>query len=343
MKKIAIILLALVMVLTAAGCAGKDGSNAGTGSANVYTTTVDGEEFSFDFSSLAKLENSSFTKEDFQKFADEFAEYRISKSPVSTAYADRDYGFQLEAPAEGEEIAVLHTTKGDIKMRFFPEAAPKAVENFKSLIQNGYYNGISFHRVIDGFMIQGGDPTATGRGGESVWGKSFEDEFDAKLFNLRGAVSMANSGVNTNGSQFFINQAKAETFGARSDYDLVKVYQACIESYAYNIDYIRSFGQSIEDYGVTDLKSFIAKSRGVISPLSHLIPDEVWALYEKNGGNISLDGAFRATGGHTVFAQVFDGMEAVDAIAAVEVDSSTDKPVEDMLINSAEIVTYHAE
>ena len=95
-------------------------------------------------------------------------------------------GYQLEKPADGEEIAVLHTSMGDIRIRLFPEAAPKAVENFKGLIQDGYYNGIVFHRVIDNFMIQGGDPTATGTGGESIWGEPFEDEFNTNLINLRG-------------------------------------------------------------------------------------------------------------------------------------------------------------
>ena len=120
----------------------------------------------------------------------------------------KEVGYQLEKPADGEEIAVLHTSMGDIRIRLFPDAAPNAVENFKGLINDGYYNGIVFHRVIDNFMIQGGDPTATGSGGESIWGEPFEDEFNTNLINLRGALSMANSGVDTNGSQFFIVQCK---------------------------------------------------------------------------------------------------------------------------------------
>lgn len=115
---------------------------------------------------------------------------------------------QTDAPKAGETLAVLKTNMGDIKIRFFPEYAPKAVENFKTHAQNGYYNGLIFHRVINDFMIQGGDPTGSGMGGESIWGESFEDEFTPQLHNLRGAVSMANAGPNTNGSQFFIVQAK---------------------------------------------------------------------------------------------------------------------------------------
>ena len=116
---------------------------------------------------------------------------------------------QLEAVKSGDLIAVMHTTMGDIKIKLFPEQAPKTVENFKTLSERGYYNGIIFHRVIKDFMIQGGDPTGTGMGGESIWGRSFEDEFNPNLHNLCGALSMANAGPNTNGSQFFIVQASS--------------------------------------------------------------------------------------------------------------------------------------
>lgn len=98
----------------------------------------------------------------------------------------------------------LHTNKGDIDLALFDQEAPKAVENFLSLAEAGYYDGVIFHRVISDFMIQGGDPTGTGMGGESKWNRSFEDEFSNQVFNLKGALSMANAGPNTNGSQFFI-------------------------------------------------------------------------------------------------------------------------------------------
>ena len=100
--------------------------------------------------------------------------------------------------------ATIKTNHGDIKLQLFPEQAPKAVENFVALAKDGYYDGIIFHRVIPDFMIQGGDPTGTGAGGESSFGGSFEDEFSPEVFNLKGALSMANAGPNTNGSQFFI-------------------------------------------------------------------------------------------------------------------------------------------
>lgn len=105
--------------------------------------------------------------------------------------------------------AIIKTNKGDMSFELYPQYAPKAVENFATHAKNGYYNGLIFHRVIKDFMIQGGDPTGTGCGGESIWGKSFEDEFSLDARNYYGALSMANSGPNTNGSQFFIVQAKS--------------------------------------------------------------------------------------------------------------------------------------
>lgn len=125
--------------------------------------------------------------------------------------------------------AILHTTKGDIEIEFYGKDAPKAVENFQLLAQKGYYNGLTFHRVIKSFMIQGGDPIGDGTGGESAWGEPFKDEINPKALGLldsaisklveqgynydyslnshkvlKGSIAMANSGPDTNGSQFFI-------------------------------------------------------------------------------------------------------------------------------------------
>ena len=105
--------------------------------------------------------------------------------------------------------AVIKTNKGDIKVELLESDAPKTTENFITLAERGYYNGVIFHRVIKGFMIQGGDPTGTGRGGESAWGPRFDDEINTqsevyKRGYKAGTVAMANAGPNTNGSQFFI-------------------------------------------------------------------------------------------------------------------------------------------
>ena len=117
----------------------------------------------------------------------------------------------VQAQKEGEGMAgktsvvVLETNQGNIEVKLFEDVAPKACENFKGLAEKGHYNGIIFHRVIKSFMIQGGDPTGTGRGGESLWGAAFEDEFSSKVgFDKPGVLAMANAGPGTNGSQFFI-------------------------------------------------------------------------------------------------------------------------------------------
>jgi len=106
------------------------------------------------------------------------------------------------------DTVVLETNQGNIEIKLNTAVAPKASENFATLADKGYYNGVIFHRVIKGFMIQGGDPTGTGRGGESCWGKPFEDEFSQQAgFDRKGILAMANAGPGTNGSQFFITVA----------------------------------------------------------------------------------------------------------------------------------------
>jgi peptidylprolyl isomerase len=104
-------------------------------------------------------------------------------------------------------IVRLETTAGNIDIELLPEVAPLAVENFMTHIKNGYYNKVAFHRIIKDFMIQGGDPTESGRGGQSIWKKDFEDEYTDKTFDKPGILAMANRGPFTNGSQFFITTA----------------------------------------------------------------------------------------------------------------------------------------
>jgi len=144
--------------------------------------------------------------------------------------------FSLSNIAKGaadmdNKIVVLQTNAGVIEIRLMPEVAPLACENFTKLIENGYYDGIIFHRVIKGFMIQGGDPTGTGRGGESIWGKPFADEVNPNVkFDRPGILAMANAGPNTNGSQFFITTAPTPWLNMRhtifaevvSGYDVVQ-------------------------------------------------------------------------------------------------------------------------
>lgn len=231
-------------------------------------------------------------------------------------------GYQLEKPAVGEEVAVLQTSLGTIKVRLFPEAAPKTVENFKGLIKKGYYNGVTFHRVIKDFMIQSGDPTATGSGGDSIWNENFSDEFNANLVNLRGSLAMANSGYNTNGSQFFINQAPK------------------VESTRW--DQVASMYKQLESYDKSEWSQFANSSQyySILDP--NKLTDAYKALYEKQGGNPNLDGAYNAftpPRGHSVFGQVYEGLDIVDKIAAVKVDSAY-KPLSTVKIVKATLEKY---
>ena len=126
-----------------------------------------------------------------------------------------------------EKEVVFETTRGNITFELYPEIAPKAVENFVGLVKNGYYDGIIFHRVIRNFMIQGGDPTGTGRGGTSLWGTKFEDEFKPNvIFDRPGILAMANAGPNTNGSQFFITTVPTPWLNGRHT-----IFGAVIEGY----------------------------------------------------------------------------------------------------------------
>ena len=120
------------------------------------------------------------------------------------------FGFVVSLFATNPQ-AVIHTNQGDITVELYPKIAPLAVKNFIGLAKKGYYNNTIFHRVIKGFMIQGGDPTGTGRGGESIWKKEFKNEYAPNIvFDRPGILAMANRGPNTNGSQFFITVAPTQ-------------------------------------------------------------------------------------------------------------------------------------
>jgi peptidylprolyl isomerase len=132
-------------------------------------------------------------------------------------------------------IVAIETNQGTIVVALKPDAAPKAVENFLQLAQSNYYNGVIFHRIIKNFMLQGGDPTGTGRGGSSIWGKPFEDEISpTETFNRPGILAMANAGPKTNGSQFFITTAATPWLNGNhtifgqviEGYDVVKKMEA---------------------------------------------------------------------------------------------------------------------
>ena len=179
--------------------------------------------------------------------------------------------------------ALIKTNRGDMEFVLFPQVAPKAVENFTRHAKDGYYNGIIFHRVIQDFMIQGGDPTGTGMGGESVFGKNFEDEFSLDARNYYGALSMANAGPNTNGSQFFIVQAKSVPQNLLSQMEQLKdngFPQEVIDNYK-NVggtpwlDFHHTvFGQLINGADVLDSIAAV-KCSGNDKPLDDVVINEI--------------------------------------------------------------------
>ncbi|KAL2312428.1 WD repeat containing cyclophilin family peptidyl-prolyl cis-trans isomerase Cyp9 [Schizosaccharomyces pombe] len=168
--------------------------------------------------------NNPLVEESFQKDPTLFATawkkqrfYLFSNMSTKFTLSDRDVYNEQVLPVTNNEgrqengnillgkAAIIHTTQGDISIKLYPEEAPKAVQNFTTHAENGYYDNTIFHRIIKNFMIQGGDPLGDGTGGESIWKKDFEDEISPNLKHDRPfTVSMANSGPNTNGSQFFI-------------------------------------------------------------------------------------------------------------------------------------------
>lgn len=163
--------------------------------------------------------------------------------------------------------ATIKTNQGEIKVQLFPKQAPKTVENFTKLAEKGYYDGVIFHRVIPDFMIQGGDPTGTGRGGESIYGRALEDEFSTELFNFNGALSMANAGPNTNGSQFFIVSATRVPKNMLDEMKAVGYPQEVIDNYKENggtpwLDHRHTvFGQVISGMDVVQKISKVARDQ----------------------------------------------------------------------------------
>lgn len=238
----------------------------------------------------------------------------VEQSRMKSSPSEEPVGFQMGLPQQGEEIAVIAlSTGGTLKLRFFPHEAPKAVYNFKLHALKGYYDGVLFHRVVPNFIVQTGDPEGTGKGGESVWGEPFIDEFQPTLLNLDGAVSMASSGKNTNGSQFFINY----TGGTKPDWEM----------YAEGFEQFKKKPQEFtNEHGRWLQWDFVT--------------EEVKQLYNTYGGNIFLDGSYTTNKtGNTVFAQVFEGLDAVKEISNTETDPY-DRPLTEITIVSVKIESY---
>jgi len=219
---------------------------------------------------------------------------------------------QTGAPQAGDTLVILHTSMGDVTLRLFPDEAPMAYENFVTHARNGYYNGVIFHRVLEDFMIQGGDPEGTGMGGESIWGHGFGPEFSYHLRHFRGALAMAQSAMpNSIGSQFYIVQNSELDIRSRQEFEFLLENQdePLGEGFDGEIIYVRDI------FSADKLEGYI-----------------------RYGGTPHLDLVMSETG-HTVFGQVVSGMGVVDAIAAVEVDGSG-RPLTEVVIESVTVTTH---
>lgn len=227
-----------------------------------------------------KINNSDTTSNTTNNIENEEGEVKLSDIDFK-AVAEK----QMAMPNTGDTVAIMHIKDyGDVKFKFFEDVAPKAVENFLTHAREGYYNGLTFHRVINEFMIQGGDPKGDGTGGESIWGEGFGTELDYTLVPYRGSLCMAMSSLpNSIGSQFFITQAHY--------------------------------------------------SEDMYSYLKNSLPVSLMNQYKEYGGYLSLYMQY------TVFGQVYEGMDIIDKIAAVETDEN-DKPITDVVIESIEVTTY---
>lgn len=230
-------------------------------------------------------------------------------------------------------VAVIEVENfGTIRAVLFEEQAPKAVENFVTHAEEGYYNGLTFHRIIDDFMIQGGDPDGDGTGGESIWGEPFEDELSDSLRHFNGALSMANSGRDSNGSQFFIVQ-QADGEGLTDQYfDMIEEEnkKSVSDKVKEAVEYYAALGASEAD--LEQIEPLLKAQYEGANKGETDFPEEVREYYRQVGGTPHLDKM------HTVFGQVVEGMDVVDAIAAVEMeDASSGVPAEPVVIRSVTI------
>ena len=220
---------------------------------------------------------------------------------------------QLTPLTPGEELMVLHTTLGDITLRFFPEEMPRTVENFVTHARNGFYDGLIFHRVIPGFMIQGGCPLGTGTGGNSIWGARFDTEPSFNLRHFRGAIAMAHAGPGTIGSQFYIVQ----------NYEL---HPATLQQF-----------ETVK----AQLDDPVGRFRdGTRLHLRDIHPPQEFEHFTQYGGTPHLDWVRNPERGHPVFGHVVEGMDVVDAIA--NASASSERPVEDIIIERVSFIIYGA-
>ncbi len=216
---------------------------------------------------------------------------------------------QLDKPKKGDLVAVIETSEGTIKVKFLPEVAPKAVKNFVEHSLNGYYDGLTFHRVIDDFVAQGGDPLGTGTGGTSIWNKPFVIEANPRARHFSGALAMANSGsIASNGSQFYF-------------VDDVKLQSEILEE----LNYFKAHQEDVYKHMHPAIKGEENVYHQGDILIKDIFPAEAIESYKNVGGTPFLDF------GYTIFGQTYEGLDVIDKITEVKVDEK-DKPVNPVII-----------
>ncbi len=332
MKRWISILLALALAAGISACGTQGaGSSSGAGSEGESSSSFEAESSSSDSASDVEVPEIPAEK---PLPGDELSAAELAEQIDALYNGTGDYA--------GLPVLTLETSEGTIKIRLFPEQAPKAVENIVTHAKEGYYDGLTFHRVIKDFMIQGGDPEGTGAGGESIFGEPFEDEFTDLLHNFRGSLSMANAGYTTNGSQFFIVQNPS---AIKSDEE---VDQFLTMMYQNRIVYQASMRLDAMIDQITTQEQFNAVyeqlNNELLAKMNEGVPDDyrermkpVIEKYRELGGTPHLDYM------HTVFGFVTEGMDVVDKIAALQSDevdeggNPTGKPTKEIKIVKATV------
>ncbi|MGN0617879.1 MAG: peptidylprolyl isomerase [Ruminiclostridium sp.] len=273
-----------------------------------------------------KAESTYTFPEDYQ---------RISAPQEVTIENSSEQGNSGEVKLESGDIYAVISIKdyGDIKVKLYPDEAPYAVQNFIELANKGTYNGRNFHRVISGFMAQGGSENGDGTGGTSAEGGSFKNEINTSLRHYYGAFCYA-SAMGNMSDQFYIVNNKENIE------NIVELYNQYAEYYEYNKQQYESLKEAYADDAaalaqIETIVDFYGKSAEGAKAMADTCTDAVIEKY-KNGGTPSLDG------GYTVFGQTVEGFEVLDAISSVETEEGSDgaqsKPVKDIIISS---VTIH--
>jgi len=241
------------------------------------------------------------------------SQYETAEVEIPPAFTVDTGHIQFAPPQPGDTIVILHTSMGDITLRFFPDETPLTYENFVTHARNGFYDGVIFHRVISDFMIQSGDPEGTGSGGDNIWGHPFGPEFSYELRHFRGALAMAHPGHPAlMGSQFYIVQNDSLDPGTRAFFEEALDNQEEVIGYD--------------------------EEEGVFVTLDRVLPTDKINLYLELGGTPHLDWVMNPDG-HTVFGHVVSGMDVVDAIAAVEVGAGH-RPVDNVVIESVTVTVW---